>query len=437
MPLPPSLLLASLYAVTLAWDVLLHILNLRFLNRHGTEVPDGFEGALDEALLAKTAAYTVAHGRLDLAESLVQSCLVVALLFGGLLARYDRWVAHLSLPSVPAGVLFLLGLVLAGTVLAVPFDLYGTFRLEARYGFTTTTKRLWLADLVRSSLLSLTLVGLLAAGALYLVRLAPGSWWFWVWCLFALVTLFLLFLSPYLIEPLFNRYEPVKDAELVKELHAVMGRAGLRVDRVQQMDASRRSRHTNAYFTGIGRVKRIVLYDTLLSRLGREEIVAVLAHEVGHWKKGHVLRRLLVLEAGALTACWCAFSLAHWDGLPGLIGAGSLSFPARLLVVAFVGSIATFPLTPLSSWLSRRQERDADRYAAGLTGRPLDLAKALTALCRDNLSNLHPHPLYAAFYYSHPPVTERVRVLRGMAAGEQLAARPSGGTGVEPGEGGR
>jgi STE24 endopeptidase len=192
-----------------------------------------------------------------------------------------------------------------------------------------------------------------------------------------------------------------------------MERAGLKVSRVFQVDASRRSRHSNAYFTGIGRVKRIVLFDTLIEQMSHDEILAVLAHEVGHWKKRHVLKGIVLSEGLALIGLFLAYKLVSWDGLPRLTGLSAASFYARALILGFIGSLAAFPLTPLFSYVSRRYEGEADRFASELTRRPEAMASALVKLSSENLSNLHPHPLYAKFYYSHPPVVERIRSLKG------------------------
>jgi STE24 endopeptidase len=194
-----------------------------------------------------------------------------------------------------------------------------------------------------------------------------------------------------------------------------MERAGLKVSRVFQVDASRRSTHSNAYFTGIGKVKRIVLFDTLLSQMSQDEILAVLAHEVGHWKKKHVLKRIILTEVMAFCGFYLAFLLLNASWLPGLAGLSEASFYARVVILGFISSIVMFPLTPLWSFLSRRDERESDRYAVELTGNPDPMASALVKLTKENLSNLHPHPLYAAFYYSHPPVVERIRSLKAGA----------------------
>jgi STE24 endopeptidase len=237
-----------------------------------------------------------------------------------------------------------------------------------------------------------------------------------VWAFLAVFGLFMMFISPYVIEPLFNRFEPVSEPGLEERIRAMMEKAGLRVGRVMKMDASRRSRHSNAYFTGIGKVKRIVLYDTLIQQMDHGEIVAVLAHEIGHWKKGHVWKRLVRAEIMAFMGAWLAFRLLQWPGLPGLLDLPrDISLPARMLLLAFVATLALFPLSPILAWRSRCHEREADRFAADLTGRPQDLASAMVKLSVENLSNLFPHPWYAAFHYSHPPAVERVRTLRGWA----------------------
>lgn len=400
------------YLLTLGAGFFLRALNLRYLKKHGSTVPPGFEGAVEPEVLRKSVAYTFDQSRLGLVESVFDAALLLLFLFGGLLPAYDRWVTAPGYSFVLSGVVFFLGLTLIQTLLGIPFGLYETFRLEVRYGFNTTTPGLWFSDLAKSALISVVLTGLLVAGAFAIVQWSPGFWWLWVWGFFALVSIFLMYLSPYVIEPLFNRFEPVTEEGLEEEIRALAERAGLRVSRVMQVDASRRSRHSNAYFTGIGRVKRIVLYDTLIRQMSHREILAVLAHEIGHWKKGHIRRRLILTEAGALAASWLAWKLTGWDGLPGLLGLEGASFAGRLVILGFLASIVSFPFTPLSSWLSRRHEREADRFATGITGDPEALASALVKLSTENLSNLHPHPLYAAFYYSHPPVVERVGWLR-------------------------
>jgi len=403
-----------IYVLQLAISYFLRFINLRYLKMHGSEVPENFAGAIDPDTLSKTSAYTLDLSRAGLVESVFGSVILIAFLFCGLLGMYDGWVSSLSDSFIVGGVLFFLVLFLVQTLLDIPFSLYQTFHIENRYGFNTMTGKLWVADLVKSTAISLVLLALMTGGAFYLVRFSPDWWWLWVWGFFALVTLFLMYISPYVIEPLFFKFKPVSKEGLEEDIRGLLSKAGLEVSRVMEVDASRRSRHSNAYFTGIGRVKRIVLFDTLLEQMDNREALAILAHEAGHWKKHHIVKRLILTEVGSLAVLFAAFQLLQWGGLPGLIGLEQASFSAKLVILGFLGSLISFPLTPLGSWLSRRHEWQADRFAAELSGTPDALASALIKLTRENLSNLHPHPLYARIYYSHPPVVERVaRLLEG------------------------
>ena len=402
-------LLIAVYLARFAAGYLLRYLNLRNLRDHGSRVPAELAGALDEQALAKSARYTVEQSRVGLIQSVYDSTLLLAFLFTPLLPLYDSWIGSLSGSFVIQGLLFMLILTWLQSILEIPFSLYTTFRIEKRYGFNTTTPKLWLTDLLKSTLISSLLLVILVASALLLVQHAPGLWWLWVWCFFALFSLTMMYLSPALIEPLFSKFEPLGDPELEEEIRRMLEAGGLQVKGVQKMDASRRSLHSNAYFTGIGRVKRIVLYDTLIKQMERPELLAILAHEAGHWKKGHIRKRLWLTEGAALAVIFAVYLLIAWGGLPGLFGlGGSASFAAQLLMVSFLLSVASFLLTPVASWLSRRNEWEADRFAAELSGHPEALASALVKLSRENLANLHPHPLYASFYYSHPPVVARV-----------------------------
>ena len=405
--------LLACYLAVFAARLGLRGLNLRHLKQYGHVVPPGFEAAVDSKRLARSRDYTLANARLGLAESLIGSAVLLGFLFGGGLELYDRWVLDLIHWPVAAGVLFLLGLNLAQTLLGMPFDLARTFGVEARFGFNRTTPRLWLIDLLKSQLVGVVLLSILAGAILGLLHASPHWWWLWSWGFFAGFTVLLLYLSPQLIEPLFFRFQPIQAPELEQRIRDLAGRAGLGVSRVLQVDASRRSGHSNAYFSGIGRVKRIVLFDTLLAQMTPGEVLGVLAHEMGHWKLRHLAWRLGSTLLGSLAAFWVAHLLLPWSGLPGLIGADQLSAPARLLLLSVVGSLVLFPLTPLSSLLSRRHEHQADRYATNLTLAPRDLASALVKLGTENLANLHPHPLYAWFYFSHPPLPERVQALTG------------------------
>ena len=406
-------LLLGTFALVVGVSFWLKLLNWKHLRREGQRVPPELAGSVDAALLAKMSAYTEDRSRLGLWTSLVSNVLVVVFLFT-LLEPYDRFVSSLTSSPVLHGILFFLGISWAESLLMIPFGLYSSFRIEAKHGFNRMSVGLWWGDWAKGLLVSAVLMALAGGGAFWLIEAAPGTWWLWVWLLFIGLSVLLMYLSPILIEPLFFKLQPLESDGLEQDVRALAERAGVNVSRVFTVDASRRSGHSNAYFTGIGRTKRVVLFDTLLNQLTPGQILGVLAHELGHWRKHHVLQRLLLMAALGLLLAFTAFRLSGWDGLPGLVGASAASMPARLLILGFIGSLVSFVLTPLSAWWSRRHEWEADRFASELSGSPTELADALVKLSRENLANLHPHPWYAAFYYSHPQVTERVRTLRAL-----------------------
>ncbi len=411
-----TFMLLILYLAVTGTGLWFKYLNLSHLRAHGREVPPEFLGVVDPGLLERITSYTVDLSRMGFVQTIADAIIMVLFLFGGFLGLYDRWIASFTGSYILAGVLFVLVLQLAERIIEIPFSIYHHFTIEARYGFNTMTLRLWITDLIKSTLIGLLLTLLVVAAALWIVTASPGWWWLWLWAFFLAFGIFMMYISPYVIEPLFFKFEPVNAEGLEVRVRDMLERAGLRVSRVYQVDASRRSRHSNAYFTGIGRVKRIVLFDTLIQQMAQAEILSVLAHEVGHWKKHHVLKKIVLAEASAFLGLFLAYHLISWQGLPGLVGLDQASFYARAVILMFLSSLVTFPLTPLFSYLSRRDEREADRFAVELARDPEAMASALVKLSRENLSNLHPHPLYAAFYYSHPPVVERIRSLRAAKA---------------------
>jgi STE24 endopeptidase len=408
-------LLFAFVAVVSA-SLFLKWLNLRHQEREGHEVPPELADVVDADRLARIADYTRDRARFGIVSAVVRDIATGIFLFGGLLGAYDRFVASITHSPVLSGTLFFVGLALASAVFGIPFALYASFRIEARHGFNRMSPALFFADWAKGTVLSLVFVAALAAAALYLVALLPGSWWLFVWALIVVASVVITVLTPYVIEPLFFKMKPLHVQGLEAEVRALAEKAGVHVSRVLEVDASRRSSHSNAYFTGIGPVKRVVLFDTLFGHMAHGEILAILAHELGHWKKHHVLLRSLFSYAVAFVALYLAFALAPSPELPALVGLESATLPARLLILGTLASVITFPLTPLSAYWSRRHEWQADAFAVELHRSPLDLANALKKLASENLSNLHPHPLYAAFYYSHPPMPERIRKLLGVQA---------------------
>ena len=298
----------------------------------------------------------------------------------------------------------------------MPFSLYSIFKIENKYGFNTMTVKLWFTDLLKSTLISTILTSLILSVSFWIIQTSPDYWWIFVWGFFFFFSLFIMYISPYIIEPLFYTFTPMEGNELEEKIRQMMEKAGIKVSRVFMVDASKRSHHTNAYFTGIGKVKRIVLFDTLIQKMTEGEILAVLAHEVGHWKKKHILKRIVLIELISFIGAYAAFGLLKTDFIADFFPAQTVTFFSKLIMLGFLISIISFPFIPLFSYFSRKHEYEADRFASALTSDPESLATSLIKLSKDNLSNLHPHPLYAKFYYSHPPVVERVRRIKGMTA---------------------
>lgn len=400
-------------------------LNISHLQRHGHEIPSVFNGEIDAATLGKMTDYTKESQKFDSREEMFDDVVTLVVLLSGLLPLLSGIILSWQWPFVPSGILFFGILALVSSILGLPFGLYRTFVIERAFGFNTMTLRLWITDLLKELVLSAILLGLLMSALLALMAWTPRFWWLLVWIIFALFQLLMIWLYPVVIAPLFNKFEPVKDEPLRNAIVDLTSRVGLKTEGVYQVDAGKRSRHTNAYFTGLGKSKRIVLYDTLLASHSHDEIVAVLAHEVGHWKKRHILKQLLAMEAISLAAFYLVSLLVEWPLLYQTFGFTDQIPYVGLLLAAVVFGPVSFFFTPLSAMIQRKYEREADDFTYRLTGTTHPLCEALKRLAKDNLANLHPHPVYAWFYYSHPALT--VRIARLQAMGMNESPRDKGG----------
>ncbi len=406
----------SLYILSECFEYWLEFLNLRHLEREGSNIPPEFQGHIDGDLLKKTRDYIIENSRFGFFSSVFNNIIVILFIFCGLLNIYNSWLLSFNFSFISSGILFFLLISLAGTLLSTPFSLYSTFKIENKYGFNTTTKGLWIGDFIKSLIISTILMSLLLAAGLWLIQWSHDFWWLWVWGFFLVFSIFMMYISPYVIEPLFNKFTPIEEESLEEGIRTVMSKAGIKVSRVFKMDASKRSKHTNAYFTGIGKVKRIVLYDTLIESMTREEILSVLAHEAGHWKKKHLLKHMIVFESISLVVIYVSFHILKSDFLLDIFNIEQATLFAKLVVLGFIGGIVFFPFTPLFNHFSRKNENEADRYSYEITGDRESMISALVKLSKDNLSNLSPHPLYSKFHYSHPPVLERIKNIRSLDA---------------------
>ena len=379
--------------------------------RHRGMVPEAFAASISADEHARAADYTIAKLRLGRIGSIVDAALVLALTVGGGLAAMDAlWRrSHLAEPWL--GVAVIACIVLLIRLVSLPLSLWRTFALEARFGFNRTTAALYLSDLAKSLALAVVLGGPLLLATLWLMQRAGRWWWLAAWGLWLAVMFVMAWAWPAFIAPLFNRFAPLGDQALKSRIEALLARCGFASKGVFVVDSSRRSSHGNAYFTGIGRHKRIVFFDTLLETLGHGEVEAVLAHELGHFRLKHVAKRLLVSVAATFAGLALLGWLATQPGFYHALGVPTPSAHAALLLFMLAVPAFAFFITPLASLWSRRHEFAADAFASQHAS-AAELADALVKLHRDNASTLTPDPLYVAFYYSHPPPLVRITRLR-------------------------
>jgi STE24 endopeptidase len=407
------ILFLVLFVGRIVWRYFLQQLNISDLKIYGKVIPPVFRDEIDETTLAKMVDYTYDNSRLTAKENLTSDGIELGILFL-LLPILVGWIVGLNLHIIWQALIFFGLLALIGGIAGLPFDLYDTFVLEKKYGFSTITWRLWITDLIKSLILSAIIMTIMISAFMAFIHYLPASWWFWAWVFFTLFEIILLWLYPVLIAPLFNKFEPIKDEALREKINALMDKAGLKTKGIYQVDEGKRSKHTNAYFTGIGKTKRIVLYDTLLASHAPDEIVAVLAHEIGHWKKKHILKQLTFMIVASLVLLYFIYLIVNWSFLYSAFGLKVTPVYAGLFLVSLYLSSAGFFLSPVGAAITRRYEREADKMAWELTGTSEPMINALKRLAKDNLTNLHPHPLYVWFYYSHPPLIERIEYLRAM-----------------------
>ena len=385
--------------------------------RHRDEVPGAFRAQIDLASHQKAADYTVASARVSRWDTLLDAAVALLLTLGGGLSAIDRAWQAAHLPAVWHGTAVVLSTFLLVSLIGLPLSIWRTFGVEARFGFNRTTVALFVADLFKGLLLGLALGGPLLFVILFLMQRSGALWWVYAWLVWVGFTVLITWAYPSFIAPLFNKFTPLNDAALKERTEALLQRCGFSSRGVFVMDGSRRSVHGNAYFTGVGRNKRIVFFDTLLERLQIAEVEAVLAHELGHFSLHHVRWRLVLSLGLGLVGLAVLGFLAQWSDFYAAFGVTTPSSHTALLLFVFVLPVFTYFTTPISAWWSRKHEFEADEFAAKFAD-ARQLAEALVKLYRDNATTLTPDSLHSAFYDSHPPALVRITRL------QQLAARP-------------
>ncbi len=391
----------------LGWHMALLALNYREAGRRRGQLPAEAASGMSAEEALKAHDYSRAQMRLSFVATPLGTFAVLALAVSGAFGALDATVGGLVDSAYWRGAVFLGFLIFAQVVLSAPFDLYGTFVTEKRYGFNATTPRRWLLDRLKGLLIG-TALGLPLLFLLYaFIDLAGRAWWIWAAAVFSVIDIVLSLLYPLLIAPLFNKFSPLAEGSLKERIDELAEKLSFRYGGVYVMDASKRSRHSNAYFTGIGRLKRIVLFDTLIGQMSEDEALAVLAHEIGHEKKRHILKMTVIAVLFSFIVFWVLNLFMGWKALYAAFGFSGPSKHALLLIVSLVAGPATFFLTPLLALLSRKHEYEADAFAARATSREA-MGSALRKINRENASNLWPHPLYAFWYYSHPTLSDRL-----------------------------
>ncbi len=391
--------------------------HLRHVQLNRAAVPASFSDAITLEAHQKAADYTADKGKLGLFESVISAAVLLGLTLGGGLYAIDKLALGQFGEGYTRGLALVFGLMIVSGIFSFPFDLYRTFRIEAKHGFNKITPKLYVLDMIKGWLLGAAIGIPLLLVAFWLMEKMGSLWWLYLWLVWLTFSLVMMAVYPNFIAPLFNKFSALADASLKARIEALLTRCGFASKGLFVMDGSKRSSHGNAYFSGFGKTKRIVFFDTLLERLTPTEIEAVLAHELGHFKRKHIYKMmagqfLLTLAVLALMG-WVIDKPWFYEGLGFPLNGGKAPTAVALMLFFLVLSVFTFWLTPLGSLLSRKHEFEADAYAAEQT-RADDLVTALVKLYRDNASTLTPDPLHSAVYDSHPPAAIRIAHLKSL-----------------------
>lgn len=404
-----SLLFVALVAANLFVKLWLNIRQAHNVQRHQGDVPESFRDVISLEAHQKAAAYTCAKIRLGQLSLVIDTAwLLILTLGGGINLLYGIALDIGGNQSIlVTGLIFLIGLGMASSLIDLPISIYRQFGLEARFGFNRMTPILFVTDLLRNALVSLIIALPLLSLILWLLELATPMSWLWAWLGWMTFNGLLLFIYPVVIAPLFNKFTPMPDSEHKQKLDALLQRCGFSAAGLFVMDGSKRSAHANAYFTGFGKNRRIVLFDTLINQLSPNQLEAVLAHEIGHYQCKHLQKRLVLMALISLTLLWALFQLLHAPWFYSALGVDVANPATALALFSLAMPLCLLPLTPLSNALSRKHEYEADAYAAQQSNAN-ELIGALITMYRENAATLTPDSFYSLFHDSHPPATLRI-----------------------------
>ena len=415
-----SYMLTSLFLIFLVADlgIRLWLANrqIRYVRANRDKVPPAFAERIGLSSHQRAADYTAARKRLTIIAGVFDTLVLLWLTLGGGLTHIETFVSAYISQAFSAQIAFVVAIGLFIGLIGLPFSVYRQFKIEADFGFNRMTPKLFVSDLLKGTLLGATIGLPLIAIILFLMEKAGTTWWVWAWAVWAAFNLLAMWVFPTWIAPLFNKFSPLDDPQLAERIQGLAKRCAFTITGLFVMDGSKRSAHGNAYFTGFGKSRRIVFFDTLLSRLTPPEIEAVLAHELGHFKHKHITKRLITTLLGSLILFallgWLSASPWFFSELGVAHNPDAPNHAMALILFFMVIPVFTFPLTPLMSFLSRRDEFEADQFAVAQANSS-DLISALVKLYDDNAATLTPDPMHSAYYDSHPPASIRIQRLKG------------------------
>ncbi|HMT02945.1 MAG TPA: M48 family metallopeptidase [Burkholderiales bacterium] len=374
-------------------------------------IPEGFINYITLADHQKAANYNLEKLKLNNIENIVSSIVLLLFTLGGGIQLINNYLINLNQYPISQGVSVIICFSIINSIISLPFAVYSTFFIEQKYGFNNMNIKLFIVDIIKNTVLS-SIIGIpLIYLILWLMEITNGYWWLWVWSVLVIFNLILLLIYPMFIAPIFNKFTPLDNEELKQKIEQLLIKCGFKTHGIFIMDGSKRSSHGNAYFTGIGRAKRIVFFDTLIKKLQFDEIEAILAHELGHFKNKHVLKQIIFSFTLTFVGLFILSLLIHQPLFFNTLGVTSITNYNGLILFILIMDIITFPFAPLSSYLSRKNEFEADDFAKNYSSKK-DLINGLVKLYRDNASTLTPDSLYVKFYYSHPPASIRIAHLR-------------------------
>ena len=400
-----------LFAIEYGWETLLSFLNMRYVKAHADSPPPAFREIMDMETYRKTVAYTLTRSRFGLIQSTASSLFLLFIILSGSLGRLAQWLGAWELHPYLHGIVYIFLLSAIFGLFHLPFKIYSIFVIEERFGFNKMTWKLFLIDGLKQQVLSIVILTPLLWMLFWFMDNSGAYWWIYAFAFLAGFQLLMVFIYPTVIAPWFNKFTPLPEGSLKEKIVQLAQKVRFHISGIFVMDGSKRSKHSNAYFTGLGKAKRIVLFDTLVESLDEDQVVSVLAHEIGHEKRHHIKKGLALSLLSMLAGLWILNWLLHYPPFFQAFGFSAPSYHAAIILLGFCSSPFTFFLTPIGSMLSRKYEYEADRFAVEAVGTARGLIGALLKLSKDNLSNLTPHPWYSFYYYSHPTLSERIAAM--------------------------